>query len=142
MNCPRTPCSTCPYRKDTPKGIWHESEYQKLAEYDEYDHLTRTGPLEPATALFLCHQSHVTGEDTVCRGWVATHPDSVAVRLAMLRGELTPEQVYEEQCPVELYASGREAMEAGLSELEQPSTQALKACGKLLARGRGRIIII
>lgn len=26
----KTPCASCPYRKDVPSGVWEASEYEKL----------------------------------------------------------------------------------------------------------------
>ena len=40
----------------------------------------------PRTATFRCHQKHLTGVATVCRGWLAMHAHSVAVRMARLTG--------------------------------------------------------
>nr|WP_239003987.1 DUF6283 family protein [Nocardia panacis] len=58
------PCASCPYRRDVPSGIWHESEYNKLRSYD----------LDTAyqpTALFECHQTEPdTPAARMCAGWV------------------------------------------------------------------------
>ena len=48
----KRPCPSCPYRRDVPSGIWHESEYAKLPQFD--------GPTQDqlaagAFALFHCH---------------------------------------------------------------------------------------
>lgn len=124
------PCATCPYRTDTPPGIWDATEYDKLARYDGID------PTDLELATFLCHQTAATGVDTACKGWVACHQDGLAVRVAMIRGDLTAEQVYSD-CPVEIYSSGAEAREAGLAGIEAPSTKARVMIAKLVDRGIG-----
>lgn len=125
--CPPTPCSTCPYRRDTPAGIWHPDEYRKLAGYDR-DH-----PF-PALATFHCHQEMTTGKPTMCRGWLAVHGDIPAVRIAVIRGEIPAEDV-DRPVSVPLYASGREACAAGLKGVRRPGKAARVAIAKLAARG-------
>lgn len=126
------PCSSCPYRCDTPPGVWDTSEYEKLREYKPANPYVM-----PATRVFLCHQTNATGRETVCRGWLTVESDSVAVRLAMRRGEVTEEQVYAEP-RVLLYASGTEAAEAGLSGVEEPSPAAVRLMGRLLKKGAAK----
>jgi hypothetical protein len=125
--CPPSPCSTCPYRKDTPPGIWAAEEYRKLPEYD-----ADGGALAP----FHCHQENITGVPTLCRGWVSCHGfESIAVRLACVHGLISAEQV-EAPCRVELYATGREACAAGLAGVLRPGVKARRAIDKLVSRGR------
>jgi hypothetical protein len=126
----KLPCPTCPYRKDTPPGIWSACEYSKLPLYDE-------GQFPPVTNLFLCHQSKAIGTETVCRGWLTVASESVAVRLAVIRGHVTPEQVYE-PVAVELYNTGREACDAGTAGIDEPSAEAVRKIHGLVARGVGR----
>lgn len=123
------PCVTCPYRRDTPAGIWDPDEYAKLADYDN-EH-------EPPLATFHCHQENATGVPTVCRGWLSVHHDSVAVRLACSVGKLTVEQ-RDAHVDVELYETGTEAMDAGLAGCDDPSPAARAAASKLIRRGAGR----
>jgi hypothetical protein len=127
---PPAPCSTCPFRRDTPPGIWAPEEYQKLPDYDQ-------GGM--AFAPFHCHQENVTGVPTLCRGFVSCLQfDSIAVRLLVSREVLTVEQV-EAPCPVPLYGSGREACDAGMAGVKKPDQRAVRAITKLesrLARGR------
>lgn len=125
LRCPPTPCSTCPYRRDTPPGIWDASEYRKLPGYD-------AGGM--ALATFHCHQERATGVPTVCRGWLAVHGfDSIAIRLAVARGVIETEQV-EAPCPVPLYGSGAEACAAGLAGVRRPCAKARRAIRRLSAR--------
>lgn len=62
IGCLPVPCTTCPYRRDVPSGIWAPEEYQKLLAYD------RPTMQQPA-ALFMCHQ----GAGGLCTGWVQCH---------------------------------------------------------------------
>ncbi|HUV10817.1 MAG TPA: DUF6283 family protein [Acidimicrobiia bacterium] len=130
LHCAPRPCATCPYAKATPPGIWHPDEYEKLAAYDDDGD-------EIAIATFHCHQENATGNRTVCKGWVAVHPDSIAVRIALIDGRLTWEQV-DADTPVEVYASGAEARDAGLAGVDELSPEAAEAMMKLVRRGAGR----
>lgn len=129
LACPPTPCATCPYRRDTPPGIWHASEYRKLPDFDPD---ART----PSYAVFHCHQENLTGKATLCRGWVAVHGfRSIAVRLAEVRGLISVAEV-ERPCPVPLYASGAEACAAGLKGVRRPSAKARQKINKMAASGK------
>lgn len=118
-------CSTCPYKRSTPSGIWHPDEYAKLAEYD-----ADPGPL----STFHCHQEQVTGRPTACRGWLTVHRDGVAVRLSIARGLVTVEQRDADSLD-DLYATGSDAFRAGMRDIARPSRAAIAAQSKLLERG-------
>lgn len=124
------PCSTCPYDKATPAGIWDASEYRKLRRYD--------GDIKDISdlAIFMCHQQNATKIPTVCRGWLLVHPDHVAVRLGIAKGQLNPEKVYAPST-VTCYATGAEACAAGLKGIRKPSKAAKVAIGKLIRKGAG-----
>ena len=107
------PCPTCPYRKDTPPGVWHESEYKKLPAYDTNE----------AFETFLCHYSPTIDRNAVCRGWLSVHRESVAARLACINGSITPDQLYAE-VSAELYPDGATACAAGLKGVNKPSRAA------------------
>lgn len=70
------PCSTCPYRRSTPPGIWHPSEYEKLREKDG----------DMIGAVYNCHLD----DGTLCRGWLADQKrrgiPSIALRLKLILG--------------------------------------------------------
>ncbi len=121
------PCTTCPYARATPRGIWEPCEYEKLLDYDD-----DPGPV----AVFHCHQERQTGVATVCRGWLSVHPDGLAVRLALAQGRLTPAQ-RDAPPAVELYSSGTEAAAAGLADVDSMSEAALLAAERLIERGVG-----
>jgi len=111
LHVPDQACASCPYRRDTPSGIWQAEEYEKLRAFDQ-----EVTQLEDPLSVFLCHQSEVTGRETICRGWLSVHRDSIA-------GAVRCDQVPREAEPL-YYATGTEACEAGLAGVEQPSREA------------------
>jgi hypothetical protein len=127
IHFPARPCNTCPYRTDTPLGIWAPEEYAKLAQYD------RDEPLPP----FLCHQTTSTGKEIGCRGWLAVHAGSVSVRLAILRGQITAED-RDAGTDVSLYPSGAKAAAVGLRGVRRPRADAVRAIHRLTAKGIGK----
>lgn len=124
------PCTTCPYRRDTPTGIWDRSEYEKLPAYDNREF----GATPVAT--FHCHQEKEIGKPTVCRGWLSVHPDCLAVRLARCSGLITREQMAE--IPIKpdpaLYSSGTQAFREGIKGIKRPGKKARVAIEKLTKR--------
>lgn len=124
LDVARRPCSTCPYRRDTPPGIWHPDEYRKLPQYDDDQQST--------VAVFLCHQRQAQ-RDTACRGWLTVARESAAARLAVMTGLVIDEQRYA-AVDVDLYATGAEACAAGLAGVDEPDDQACAAIDKLTRR--------
>lgn len=123
LHCIPEPCSSCPYRRDTPAGVWDKTEYEKLRGYDD----------NSSFATFLCHQSREIGKDTACRGWMAVHCESVAVRLAILKGDVTPAQLYADVASP-LYKTGNEAADAGIRGVKRPSKKAKHSINRLSKR--------
>lgn len=111
------PCVSCPYRKDCPSGVWHESEYEKLRAYD--DNMTLD--------MFLCH----TESEKLCRGWLSVHSESVAVRLLMMRGKVASAEVYADP-PVPLFGSGNKAADHGQKQIKRPTHHARKMIARLI----------
>lgn len=125
----KTPCGTCPYRQDVPSGIWHEEEYLKLPSYDK--------PLEEQaaegnTALFYCHQK----DGHLCAGWVGCH--DMEETLAARCREVDP-SVFSYESPIPLFASGQEACDHGMAEIENPSFEARVAIDKLMTKREQRV---
>ena len=135
MHVAKSPCSSCPYRKDVPAGVWHKSEYEKLPAYDDGPQ----GQKSLIVGVFLCHQTPEikpkVGTDTVCRGWLTVHSEGVAARLAVMNGQITPEQMYAEVAEP-LYASGAEAAAAGIKGIKRPNKKARKIIDRLAKAGR------
>lgn len=116
----KTPCSTCPYACSTPPGVWHESEYLKLLEYDKPTE-------EQPPGLFMCHTGD--GATLLCSGWLAVHnrmPHShslLALRFAAFNG-LDPE-LFNYDTHVELFASGSESAAHGMSGIDERTPLAI-----------------
>ena len=72
-------CATCPYRRNTPSGIWDRVEYEKLALYDEPS-LHPDGYV-PEIATFHCHQENASGIETVSTAYPIT-PSTAAATIA------------------------------------------------------------
>lgn len=126
------PCSTCPYRRDVPSGVWEAEEYAKLPPYDR-----PTGDQPPRA--FFCHQQN----GHLCSGWVGCHDmqESMGLRIGHLAGVLTDEDVdaaLDYVCPVPLFSSGAEAAEHGLREALSPGREARRAASKVTARRERR----
>lgn len=130
LHVPPRACSTCPYRRDTPPGIWSAEEYAKLRGYDE-----QWGQ-DPVIAVFHCHQETATGCPTVCRGWLSTHRECVAVRLACAMGLLCFQDVPQDVEPL-YYGTGNEAADAGLVGVPEPGSAAKAAIHRLVKSGVG-----
>lgn len=126
MHVDARPCSSCPYACATPPGVWVAEEYERLPNWDE-------GHYPPEAGIFLCHHSTLGKKETVCRGWLSVAADSIAVRLAMMDGKITPEQAYAE-VDVDLYATGQEACDAGLAGVEHPDAAAQKVIDKIIRK--------
>lgn len=122
------PCGSCPYRRDVPSGLWHREEYTKLPRYDAETFAQPTG-------IFLCHQA----DGRVCAGWAGCHDtyELLALRLAqnvwgMTDADLQATLDYES--PVPLFASGAEAAEHGMAEVDDPGPAARRAIDRLAAK--------
>lgn len=79
----RTPCASCPYRRDVPVGTWHVSEFQNLLANDRDERNGRT---------FACHRhrKQPVEERHLCVGWFLDQQrrgtPSLMLRLLALRG--------------------------------------------------------
>lgn len=121
----KNPCASCPYRRDVPAALWHPDEYSKLPEYDN-------PTAEQPTGVFMCHQQ----SGRLCAGWVGCHDmkESLAVRLSVAMGRLTPDQAqalveYTTETP--LFPNGAHASIHGLTDIESPQHRAIEAIKKL-----------
>lgn len=130
LNVAKKPCSTCPYRKDVPSGVWNKEEYEKLRKYDE------EYPLKDGSNLgvFLCHQTNVSGKKTACKGWCVVHQNSIAFRLAQITGVLGRSAAAKTSVP--LHESGNAAADFGEKEISRPTDQAVSAIEKLRKTGK------
>lgn len=115
------PCTYCPYRRDVPSGVWSAHEYDKLVEYDKptWD--------QPA-ATFGCHAT----PEFLCHGWAVVHSNRTD-EFALLALRIWPVESIPEPA-VPLFASGTEAAEHGMRDIETPSDEAFDAVGNLMSR--------
>jgi hypothetical protein len=125
----KAPCRSCPYRRDVPSGVWHETEYDKLPGYDGD---TSEQLAAGAMGAFYCHQN----DGRLCAGWVGCHDmnESLGLRFAVKAGHISPEE-WEEALDyvssVPLFGSGAEAAAHGRAEIEQPGVQARRTIDRL-----------
>lgn len=119
----KTPCASCPYRKNVPSGVWDETEYQKLPEYDGETHE------QNAVAVFMCHQDD---DGSVCSGWLGhRNPDDMlTVRLGLIRGVLD-ESCVNYTTDVPLFESGAAAAAHGLEQYQAPPAAAAAVIKKI-----------
>lgn len=130
----RAACGTCPYRCDTPPGVWSPQEYQKLPEYDKETH---TQPMK----VFLCHCQ----DGSLCRGWLDTHIDQkrghelLSIRFALLLGTIDPDELKAamlERPRHDTHVSGTAACVFGLGGVPEPSPEAQKAMESIVKKRR------
>ncbi|MER5889689.1 DUF6283 family protein [Streptomyces sp. NPDC001941] len=124
------PCTSCPYKRDTPSGIWSPEEYAKLALYD--------GPTwSQPPRLFQCHvHDHDADGVRVCGGWAGCHDmaESLSLRLAVECGQIGPhiaQAILDYESPAPLFTSGSEAAAHGLRDLHTPGPAARRAINKI-----------
>ena len=117
----KTPCGSCPYRRDVPSGIWEQQEYDKLPEYD--------GPTwQQAIAAFACHQR----DGNLCAGWLACHDTH---HLLALRVAHAGPEILNYSTTVPVFSSGAEARAHGMKDIEQPQAAARKMMAGLVKKG-------
>lgn len=125
-----SPCMFCPYRRDTPAGVWHESEYAKLPLYD-----LPTYAQPPR--LFQCHlRDRDDPRARVCGGWAGCHDgdELLALRIAVADGQIaveTADAIRTYVSPVPLWPSGAEAAAHGMSGGHCPGPDARRAIDKI-----------
>lgn len=77
----RKPCPNCPYRKDSPVGLWHKAEFERLLETEQ----------DIIGAAYQCHKQIVleNEERGFCAGWLLDQKKrdlpSNALRIMLIR---------------------------------------------------------
>jgi hypothetical protein len=124
----KTPCKSCPYRRDVPSGVWAEAEYDKLPPYDgdvpeQLD--------ADAGGLFMCHQQ----DGKLCAGWVGCHGarNLLAMRLSASAIERS---VWTYRSPVPLFKSGAAASAHGKRAMRRPGPKAKLMIRRLMRSRR------
>ena len=125
---PKVPCGSCPYRKDAPSGIWARDEYEKLPQYDGE---TMEQFHKGGIALFFCHQN----DGCLCGGWLMTHDRD---HLVALRMHPVDASVWDYSPAVEVFASGQEAHDHGVRDLDAPTDEAHRKMSGILKLRRGK----
>ncbi len=77
----RAPCASCPYRKDTPIGLWSPEEFRDLLVNDADDGYT--------SPIYECHATKKNPQ--VCGGWLLDQkrggPRATQLRIALIFNE-------------------------------------------------------
>ena len=124
LTCAKSPCISCPYRKDVPSGVWGAEEYEKLPLYDGTI-------LEQAArgtiASFFCHQNN----GKLCAGWVGAHGPR---NLLALRLRPVANAVFDYKSPVPLFPSGKAACTHGKAMIKRPSKAAREMIAMILQK--------
>ncbi len=124
LKAPPIPCGSCPYRRDVPSGIWAQSEYDKLPQYDGET-------WEQSPLVFLCHQR----DGHICGGWLACHDPQHLLALRIDR-DVDP-SVFSYKTDVPVFSSGAEARAHGMREIARPGERARKMVMGLMRKGIG-----
>ncbi len=89
----KSPCKTCPYRKDVPLRHWAIEEFKGLLD-SEKEQFGRT---------YGCHKK----DDTVCKGWLMNQDKrnfpSIMLRLSLTKNKITREYLDKLTCAVEMF---------------------------------------
>jgi len=77
------PCLSCPYRKDSPRGLWHPEEFRNLLRTES----TQLG------SVFQCHEGRRRPKEQrhLCIGWLLDQRKrrcpSIALRMLLMTSE-------------------------------------------------------
>ena len=125
----KNPCGSCPYRRDSPSGLWSIGHYALLMEFDKET-------FDQPTSVFGCHQNN----GHLCSGSVGTHDmdQNLGMRLAVRSGDVSEETMdaclnYVTEVP--LFESGKEAALHGFRDMADPSERTRKIATKLVKKG-------
>jgi hypothetical protein len=78
-----TPCPSCPYRTDAPRGLWHADEFLNLLRSER----------DQIGAVFGCHEGNKlpTDQRRLCIGWLLDQRKrrcpSIALRMLLIQHE-------------------------------------------------------
>jgi hypothetical protein len=121
----RRPCTSCPYRRDVPSGLWTAEEYDKLPRFDGS---IVEQVVAGAGAVFFCHQQ----DGHLCAGWVGCHDMRENLAIRVHPAPIDYDAVLTYESPVVLFGSGAEAAEHGKRDIHHPGPAARRKIGQLL----------
>lgn len=128
----KSPCVSCPYRKDVPSGIWAAQEYDKIEQYDKPTFAQPRG-------VFMCHQQ----DNSLCRGWLDCHGyNLLSVRMACSTGKLSAIEVESALVAgpsVPVFATAGDASKHGRKSIARPGPKAQALMDKLLSQRERKI---
>ena len=111
LNCSKTPCKNCPYRKDAPLAHWAVLEFDKLLDSEE-DFIGKS---------FDCHKQN----GKLCTGWVMNQDrrqkagtDKIAFRISMSKQNVTVAELDALHCPVPMFKTIEAMCFANFPELQ------------------------
>lgn len=122
----RSPCGSCPYRRDVPSCVWAREEYEKLPAYD------LDTPDQPGR-LFMCHQK----DGCLCGGWLMAHDRDHLLALG-LHWRTLDSSVWDYAPDVPVFGSGAEAAAHGISGIEGPWPEARRKIDGIQRKRRQR----
>lgn len=129
----KKPCFSCPYRTDSPSGLWHSDHYEKLPEYDKP---TGEQPIE----VFGCHQAN----GRLCSGWVACHDmdENLALRISVSSGFMSEDAFHrtlEYSTDVPLFPTGQAACDHGMRDIDNPGERTKEFAEKITKKQLKRL---
>lgn len=105
----RSPCKSCPYRKDTPLQHWDKSEFETLLAKDK----------EYMGAVYGCHKKN----GTVCKGWLMNQDERnlpcIQLRISLSKQNITREYLDKLKCAVPRFETVEEMCYANYPELKK-----------------------
>lgn len=102
----KRPCDECPWRVDAEPGRFTQERWEALMDSDATE-----APQAMGAPLFACHKTPA-GEERACAGWLAqVGHRHLAVRLAVISGDVPGEALAPKPDWPPLHESVREAAE-------------------------------
>lgn len=100
--CKKSPCRSCPYRKDVKLAHWSIEEYKDLIKNENSD----------LGAIYGCHKK----DGKICTGWIMNQDKnrfpSILLRLSLSRNNITREFLDKLKCRVAMYNTTLEMAKA------------------------------
>ena len=119
----KSPCGSCPYRKDAPLGLWHPAEFDNLLKQDGN---------EMQGAAFGCHATIKAENPSVCAGWLLDQKKrgipSIQLRLHLMQNSEAL------QCLEEVNSGGHELYDSIREMVEANEELGRCDCGRYLQK--------